>query len=235
MSDRYAVVTPSPIRKVIAARMTESVTTVPHFRAVAEIEVDRLLAARARLKEMRPAAAVSLNDLIVKACGHALIAVPEVNSQWVDGRILRFHSADIAVAIALADGLVMPVVRDVQAKPVWSIAREIRDFAERAARRALQMEELQGGSFAVSNLGMFGVEQFDAIISPPQCAILAVGAARRRCLADDDGRMRVASTIRVTLSADHRAIDGATSARFLAQLRRHMEDPASLLPEENEP
>lgn len=227
MPDAYTVIALSPLRRAIANRMAEAKRTIPHFRLVSEIEIDALIEWRKRLQSQDPAASLSLNDVFIKACGAALMDVPAINAQWLDGEIHQYRSADIAVVTAIEGGLSTPIVRGVEGKTVHEISREVKELAARAARNALKMSEVFGGSFSISNLGMYGVDQFDAIINPPQCAMLAVGRARRELVVAADGATRVASILRATLSVDHRAIDGATGAQFLAALRRHMEDPES--------
>jgi pyruvate dehydrogenase E2 component (dihydrolipoamide acetyltransferase) len=228
MSEDYLVRPLSPMRRVIAARMSEAKRTIPHFRLTAEIEVDALLVRRTELRQLRPGSALSLNDLLIKACAQALMDVPEVNVQWADNELHQFASADISIVTAVEGGLTTPIVRKAEAKSVWQISSEVKELAARASRNELRMEEILGGSFSMSNLGMYGVDEFDAIINPPQCAILAIGAARPRCVASRDLEPRVATVMRVTLSADHRAIDGVVGARFLAALKRRIEAPLQI-------
>lgn len=216
------------MRKVIAARMVDAAQTIPHFRLTIDVEVDALLKIR---KDLRAAnsGAPSVNDFLVKACAGALIEVPALNIQYVDGEIHQFASADISVVMALEGGLSAPIVRGADRKSVWEIAQEVRDLGARAAKNGLKVQEVLGGSFSISNLGMHGIDQFDAIINPPQCAILAVGQARPRVTADSNQQVRVATVIKATLSVDHRAADGALGAAFLASLRRRLENPQQLL------
>lgn len=228
MNEEYVVRPLSPMRRVIAARMTEAKRTIPHFRLTAEIEVDALLAQRTALRESRPGSALSLNDLVIKACAQALMDVPEVNVQWADNELHQFASADISIVTAVEGGLATPIVRKAEGKSVWQISSEVKELTARAARNELRMQEILGGSFSISNLGMYGVDEFDAVINPPQCAILAVGAARSRCVVSRDLTPRVATVMRATLSADHRAIDGVVGARFLAALRTRVETPLQI-------
>jgi pyruvate dehydrogenase E2 component (dihydrolipoamide acetyltransferase) len=225
MNEDYRVTPLSPMRRVIAARMSEAKRTIPHFRLTTEIEVDAVLARRTELRQARPGIALSLNDLLIKACAEALMDVPEVNVQWADNELHQFASADISIVTAVEGGLATPIVRKAEAKSVWQISSEVKELAARASRNELRMEEILGGSFSMSNLGMYGVDEFDAIINPPQCAILAIGAARPRCVASRDLEPRVATVMRVTLSADHRAIDGVVGARFLVALKSRIEAP----------
>jgi pyruvate dehydrogenase E2 component (dihydrolipoamide acetyltransferase) len=218
----------SPMRRMIAARTAEAKQTIPHFRLCEDIEVDVLSAHRQSLAARWPGESVSLNDVLVKACAGALVEVPALNIQWVEGEIHRMESVDIAVIVALEDGLSTPIVRRAHEKSVREIAAEIKALSGRARALKLKTHEILGGSFSISNLGMYGVPEFDAIINPPQCAILAVGAARATLLPASDHSIRVASRMRVTLSCDHRAVDGATGAAFLASLKRRLEDAAAL-------
>ena len=228
MSEHYLVRPLSPMRKIIAARMSEAKRTIPHFRLTAEIEVDALLARRTELHQARPGISLSLNDLLIKACAQALMEVPEVNVQWADTELHEFASADISIVTAVEGGLATPIIRSAEAKSVWEIAAELKTLTTRAARNELKMQEVLGGSFSISNLGMYGVDEFDAVINPPQCAILAVGAAKSRCGVSRDLAPRVATVMRVTLSADHRAIDGVAGARFLAALKTRIETPLQI-------
>jgi pyruvate dehydrogenase E2 component (dihydrolipoamide acetyltransferase) len=225
MSEDYLVRPLSPMRRVIAARMREAKRTIPHFRLTAEIEVDALLVRRTELRQARAGIALSLNDLLIKACAQALMDVPEVNIQWADKELHQFPSADISIVTAVEGGLATPIVRKAEAKSVWQISSEVKELAARAARNLLKMEEILGGSFSISNLGMYGVDEFDAVINPPQCAILALGVAKARCVVSRDLEPRVATVMRATLSADHRAIDGVAGARFLAALKSRIEAP----------
>jgi len=229
MGEHYTVRPLSAMRRVIAARMQEAYSTIPHFRASADVEVGPLLALRSELRQMNPSVSLSLNDLLVKASAQALMDVPEVNIQWSDGELHQFVNADIAIVVAVKGGLVTPIVRAANLKSIREISVQARDLTARAARNELKMEEITGGSFSISNLGMHGVDQFDAIINPPQCAILAVGSAKPRCLAGPNGQVRVGTVMRATVSADHRAIDGVTVARFLTALRTRIEQPSKLV------
>lgn len=226
MAEAYTVVPLSPLRRAIAHRMSEAKRTIPHFRLVCEIELDALIEWRKGLQAQSPATGLSLNDVFIKACAAALMDVPAVNAQWSEGEIHQYRSADIAVVTAIEGGLSTPIVRSAESKSIWEISREVKELTARAARNALKMSEVFAGSFSISNLGMYGIDQFDAIINPPQCAILAVGRAKRQLVAAESGS-RVATILRATLSVDHRAIDGAVGAQFLEALRGHMEQPHS--------
>lgn len=208
----------TPMRRAIARRLTEAKQQIPHFYVRRRVRADRLLGRRAAVAEPRP----SVNDLLLEAVAQALIEVPEVNIQVHGTEIHRFSSADIAVAVATERGLLTPVVRGADRMPLDTLSATIARLAERARAGRLEAAEFEGGSFTVSNLGPFGVEQFDAIINPPQGAILAVGAARPEPV-DDAGAIRIVPVIHLSLSCDHRAIDGADAARFLAAVARRIE------------
>lgn len=226
MTAAYSVTPLSPLRKIIAARMVEAKRAIPHFRVGMDVEVDALMQLRRDLRNRGPESEVSLNDLLIKACAAALMAVPEVNIQLVDNEIRQYRTADISVVTALeGGGLSTPIVQSAQSKSVWEIACEVKSLTTRAARNVLRMDEIFGGSFSISNLGRYGVDEFDAIINSPQCAILAIARARPRLVASDDGATRVATVLRATLSVDHRALDGAIAARFLSAFRDQAQQP----------
>lgn len=216
------------MRRTIATRLQTSKREAPHFRVQVDVEVDALLAVGTQLNQQYSEAKVSLNDLLVKASACALAAVPGVNVQFDGDTVQHYADADIAVAVALDEGLITPIVRAANHKGVLAISNEIRDLATRAKVGSLQPEEFQGGTFSISNLGMFGVDRFDAIINSPQGAILAVGAAGERPVVRH-GELTVATVMTLTLSCDHRIIDGALAARFLAALRAFLETPATML------
>ena len=223
----YKIVPLTPLRKIIAARMTEAKQTIPHYRISMDIEVDALLALRKQINADQPDKKVSLNDFIIKACANALMEYPEINAQFVDNEIHQYPQADISVVIAIDGGLSTPVIRKANTKTVREIAAEIKDLATRATNGQLKMEEILGGSFSISNLGMYGVDQFDAIINPPQCAILAIGCAEPQAVVKA-GALTTAAIMRLSLSLDHRTIDGATGAQFLSVLRDQVQHPQSL-------
>ena len=225
----YTEVPHTRLRRLIAARLTESVQTAPHFYLRASVRADRLLALRAELNAGAAGAAkVSVNDLVVKAVGAAHLQVPELNVTWGPDAVRSYASVDVAVAVATESGLVTPVVRGVPDLSVTAVARTVRDLAERARAGRLQQHELEGGTITVTNLGMHGTEEFAAIINPPQASILAVGAAREEPVVVD-GRLEVGSVLRLTLSVDHRPVDGVTGARWLAALVDLLEHPARVL------
>jgi pyruvate dehydrogenase E2 component (dihydrolipoamide acetyltransferase) len=217
----------TPMRKAIARRLTESKTTVPHFYVTAHTRVDRLLALRAEVNEAADRK-VSVNDFVLKAVAGALIDVPAANAIWGGDHIQTFGQADIAVAVAVEGGLLTPVIRGVDGMGLIEVAAAVADAAERARAGKLRQDELEGGSFSVSNLGMYGVDEFSAILNPPQSGILAVSAAKQQPVVDD-GQLAVGTVMSVTLSADHRVIDGAVAAEWMAAFVRRIENPVSVL------
>jgi len=218
------------MRKTIAARLTEAKQSIPHFYLRRDIELDTLLALRktmnARLADQ--GVKLSVNDFIIKACAQALIRVPAANAVWAGDRVLQFKAADVAVAVAIEGGLFTPVIRDAEAKGLATLSAEMKDLAARARERKLAPHEYQGGAFAISNLGMFGIDNFDAVINPPHASILAVGAGVEKPVAEG-GEIRVATMMSVTLSVDHRVIDGALGARFLDAIKANLEEPTMML------
>lgn len=223
----YTEIPHSSMRRAIARRLTESKSTVPHFYLRADCTVDKLLQARSDVNEAL-GIKTSVNDWVVKAVAHALMAVPSANVVWSDKSMWQFSQADISVAVATEGGLYTPVLRGVERMTIPEINARIRDLAERARQGSLKQDEIEGGSFAVTNLGMFGTEEFSAILNPPQSGILAVGAAREKAVVVD-GELAVANVMTVTLSADHRAVDGALAAQWMAAFTRAIEHPLSLL------
>jgi pyruvate dehydrogenase E2 component (dihydrolipoamide acetyltransferase) len=217
------VVPHTPMRRAIARRLTESKTTIPHFYMAAECVVDELLELRKRINETAPVK-ISVNDFVIMAVAAAFRDVPEANVTWSDEGLVEHGSVDISIAVATEGGLVTPVLRGVDGKRLSDIAHESQDLAQRARDRRLRQEELEGGTFSVSNLGMYGTLEFSAIINPPQSGILAVGAAKQQPVAAD-GAVTVATVMRCTLSVDHRAIDGALAARWLAAFTTRLEHP----------
>ncbi len=215
------------MRRAVAARLTASKQDVPHFYLRRTAVIDELLALRGKLNEVAPRK-ISVNDLVVKAAACAHEAVPEANVIWSGEYLLKFATADIAVAVASERGLVTPVLRDAAAAAPGVIARRIKAYAERADAGTLRQDELEGGSLTVTNLGMYGVDEFSAIINPPQSMILAVGAGRPEPVVID-GELDVATRLPLTLSVDHRAIDGALAARWMAALVDALEQPLRLL------
>lgn len=226
-SSSYVTVPHSGMRRAIARRLTESKSTVPHFYVTADCKVDSLLELRKRINESSPVK-ISVNDIVVKAVASALMDVPEANVIWNPEAMHKFESADIAVAVATDGGLLTPVIRGVEKRQLSNLSMEIAELAGRARAGKLRQEELEGGSFAVTNLGMFGTKEFTAILNPPQSGILAVGAAAPRAIVED-GQIVIANVMTVTLSADHRAVDGALAAQWLAAFVKRIENPLSML------
>ncbi len=223
----YTEIPHSSMRRAIARRLTESKSTVPHFYLKADCVVDKLLQARLDVNEAL-GIKTSVNDWVVKAVAHALMAVPAANVVWSDTSMRQFSQADISVAVATEGGLYTPVLRGVERMAIPEINERIRSLADRARQGSLKQDDIEGGSFAVTNLGMFGTEEFSAILNPPQSGILAVGAAREKAVVVD-GELAVASVMTVTLSADHRAVDGALAAQWIVAFKRAIEHPLSLL------
>lgn len=220
------------MRATIAARLTDSKTTIPHFYLDADCRLDALLACRRDANAMRAdgdRARISLNDFLIKACAMALKDVPQANASWAGDTIIRYSSADISFAVAIEGGLVTPVIRDAAARTVSDISGEATSLAERAREGKLAPDAYKGGSFSISNLGMFGVKSFAAIINPPQSMILAVGEARRIFVPDDDDQPVAATVLSVTLSCDHRVVDGVVGAEWLQRFKMYVENPLALL------
>lgn len=216
------------MRRTIARRLTESTQTVPHYYLTIDIDAEPLWQARQSINAELDNEKVSLNDLLIKACAVALRRYPAVNSSWVDGNIHRHQVVDMSVAVAVPDGLMTPVVRDADRKGVLEIAREVRELATRAKDKRLQVEEMTGGTFSISNLGMYGIEEFTAVINPPEGAILAVGTLREEPIVKEH-TVAIGRRMRMTMSCDHRIIDGAVGAEFLALLKRILESPFKML------
>ncbi len=219
------------MRRTIAARLTEAKSTIPHFYLRRDIELDALMAFRAELNGAleKRGVKLSVNDFVIKACAAALIQVPDCNAVWAGDRILKFSRADVAVAVAIDGGLITPVLRSADMKSLSALSGEMKTLAGKARDRKLQPQEYQGGSFAISNLGMFGIENFDAVINPPHGSILAVGAGVKKPVVGSDGQIKVATVMSVTLSVDHRVIDGALGAQFLEAVKTNLENPMALL------
>ncbi len=218
----------NPMRRVIARRLTESKQTVPHFYLTIDCEIDELLKIRKELNAKSDAYRISVNDFVIRAAALALRRVPAANASWSDEAILQWDTVDIAVAVALDDGLITPIVKQADRKGLAAIAAETKDLATRARAGKLRLDEFQGGTFSISNLGMYGVREFAAVINPPQGGILAVGAGEQRPVVRD-GALAVATVMSCTLSCDHRAVDGAVGAQFLAAFKKLVEDPLTML------
>jgi pyruvate dehydrogenase E2 component (dihydrolipoamide acetyltransferase) len=216
------------IRKTIARRLAESNGPVPTFFLTAEYDATRAAEMRAQLAEMGDQYKVSFNDIVIKGVALALAEHPEVNAHWLNDKIRHFNRIHVAMAVAVEDGLITPVLFDADRLSLWEISEKARDLAGRARERKLMPEEYTGATFTVSNLGMFGIDQFTAIINPPEAGILAIGGVEQKPVVID-GRLEVRERMRVTMSCDHRAVDGATGARFLQTVRRYIENPLGLI------
>ncbi|AUQ70639.1 pyruvate dehydrogenase complex dihydrolipoamide acetyltransferase [Phaeobacter inhibens] len=219
------------MRKTIAARLTEAKQTVPHFYLRRDIQLDALLKFRGELNKQLEGRGVklSVNDFIIKACALALQAVPDANAVWAGDRVLKMEASDVAVAVAIEGGLFTPVLQNSDTKSLSTLSTEMKDLAKRARDRKLAPHEYQGGSFAISNLGMFGIDNFDAIVNPPHAGILAVGAGVKKPVVGADGELAVATVMSVTMSVDHRVIDGALGAELLNAIKDNLENPMMML------
>ncbi len=227
----FTEVTLDSMRKIIAARLSEAKQTIPHFYLRRDIKMDALIKLRGEMNQGLAARGIklSLNDYIIKACAMALQDVPDCNAVWAGDRILKLKPSDVAVAVAIEGGLFTPVLKDADKKTLSTLSTEMKDLATRARSRKLAPHEYQGGSFAISNLGMFGISNFDAVINPPHGSILAVGAGQKKPIIGDAGEIEAATIMSVTLSVDHRVIDGALGAQFLTAVKTYLEDPISML------
>jgi pyruvate dehydrogenase E2 component (dihydrolipoamide acetyltransferase) len=225
----YELLPLSSMRRTIARRLTEAKQQVPHFYLTIDCVIDRLLELRAELeKRGAEGMKLSVNDFVIKAAALALRKVPAANASWSEDGILRWQSIDICVAVAIEDGLITPIVKNADQKGLAQISAEMKDLAERARAGKLKLAEFQGGTFSISNLGMYGVKQFEAVINPPQGCILAVGRGEQRPVVRD-GALAVATVMSCTLSVDHRVVDGATAAQFLAEFKTLVEEPLTML------
>ncbi len=234
----YEIVPHDSMRKIIARRLVEAKTTIPHFYLTMDCRIDKLLALRADINAAAPMKKteageaplykLSVNDLVIKAMAMALKAVPDANVTWTSEGMLKHKSADVGVAVSIPGGLITPIVRNADTKTLSQISNEMKDLAARARKRKLKPEEYQGGSTAISNLGMFGVKDFAAVINPPHATILAVGAGEKRAIVEK-GEITIATLMTVTMSTDHRAVDGALGAELLAAFKRYIEAPAAML------
>ncbi|MVA97717.1 pyruvate dehydrogenase complex dihydrolipoamide acetyltransferase [Nitratireductor sp. CAU 1489] len=234
----YELVPHDNMRKTIARRLVEAKSTIPHFYLTIDCDIDALLALRKQLNDAapkvktdkgeEPAYKLSVNDMVIKAMALALKAVPEANVSWTDANMVKHSHADVGVAVSIPGGLITPIVRQAEQKTLSTISNEMKDMATRARNRKLKPEEYQGGTTAVSNLGMFGIKDFSAVINPPHATILAVGAGEQRAVVKD-GAVAVATIMSATLSTDHRAVDGALGAELLAAFKGFVENPMSML------
>ncbi|SDW49151.1 pyruvate dehydrogenase complex dihydrolipoamide acetyltransferase [Roseicitreum antarcticum] len=219
------------MRRTVAARLTEAKQTIPHFYLRRDVQLDALMKFRAQLNAQLEGRGVklSVNDFIIKACAMALQAVPDCNAVWAGDRILRLKPSDVAVAVAVEGGLFTPVLKDAHLKSLSALSAQMKDMAGRARTKKLAPQEYTGGSMAISNLGMFGIENFDAVINPPHGSILAVGAGLKKPVVGKDGELTVATVMSMTLSVDHRVIDGALGAEFLKEVVAYLENPMTML------
>ncbi|XHB99190.1 pyruvate dehydrogenase complex dihydrolipoamide acetyltransferase [Nitratireductor sp. ac15] len=234
----YELIPHDSMRKTIARRLVEAKSTVPHFYLTLDCEIDALLALRKQLNEAapkvktedgeKPAYKLSVNDMVIKAHAKALAMVPEANVSWTESAMVKHKNADVGVAVSIPGGLITPIIRRADEKTLSAISNEMKDLAARARSRKLKAEEYQGGNTAVSNLGMFGIKDFAAVINPPHATILAVGAGEQRAVVKD-GEVKVATVMSVTLSTDHRAVDGALGAELLAAFKQVIENPLTML------
>lgn len=235
-SQEYHEIKNNNIRKIIAKRLTESKQNIPHFYLNAEFNIDRLIEMRLSLNEAAEIEAkggnaaykISLNDLIIKASALALKKVPQANSSWSDDAMLLYNNVDVAVAVAIDSGLITPIIRNADQKSIVTISNEMKILAKKARENKLQPEEFQGGSFSISNLGMYGIDNFNAIINPPQSCILAVGRGVEKPIVKN-GQIKIANMVNITLSCDHRLVDGVVGAEFLKALRLYIENPVLML------
>ena len=234
----YELVPHDNMRKTIARRLVEAKSTIPHFYLTLDCELDALLALRKQLNDAAPvrktdkgdvpAYKLSVNDMIIKAMALALRDVPAANASWTEGAMVMHKHSDVGVAVSIPGGLITPIVRRAEEKSLSAISNEMKDLAGRAKNRKLKPEEYQGGTTAVSNLGMFGIKDFAAVINPPHATILAVGAGEERAVVKN-GEIRIANVMSVTLSTDHRAVDGALGAELLGAFKRYIENPMAML------
>jgi pyruvate dehydrogenase E2 component (dihydrolipoamide acetyltransferase) len=231
----HKLVPHNSMRKIIAKRLSEATATIPHFYVSMDIEIDAMIALLAQLNAKSPpkdapgSYLVTINDMVIKAAAATLRKVPAVNASWTDDSMVLYDDVDISVAVSIPDGLITPIIRQADAKGLATISREMKDLAGRARAGKLKPEEFQGGSFSISNMGMFGVSAFTAIINPPQSAILAVAAGKKRPIVNKDGELAVATVMTCTLSVDHRVADGALGATWMRTFKQVVEDPLSLL------
>ena len=224
----YKLVPNNGIRKVVARRLSEAKQTIPHFYLSVDIELDALLNVRKELNDSAQGYKISVNDFVIKATGVALVKYPAANVSWTDDNIVQYERADVSVAVATPNGLITPIIKDAANKSLKDISNEMKELAAKAKDGKLKPQEFQGGTISVSNLGMFGVREFAAIVNPPQGAILAIGAGEQRAVIKD-GQVKAATVMTVTMSTDHRCIDGAIGAEYLQVFKKLIESPMSLI------
>ena len=226
----YSEIPNNNIKKITAQRLQEAKQLVPHFYLTVELQIDGLLEARRQINDVADGAyKLSVNDFVVKACALALRAYPQANVSWTEEGILQYEDVDVSVAVATPNGLMTPIVKSADQMNIKDVSLTIKDLASRAKDGKLKPEEFQGGTFTVSNLGMFGIKEFGAIINPPQSCILAVGAGEKKPYVDANGEIAVGTFMHCTLSVDHRSVDGAVGAEYLQILKKHIENPAAML------
>ncbi|OAM03798.1 MAG: branched-chain alpha-keto acid dehydrogenase subunit E2 [Wolbachia endosymbiont of Dactylopius coccus] len=218
----------SNMRQVIAKRLVESKQNIPHFYLTVDCHVDKLISLKNEVNSANENNKVTINDLIIKAVAFSMKKFPDINSSWIDTKIVKYSNIDISIAVALEDGLITPIVKNADEKSVLSISKEVKDLVNRARSGKLRPEEFQGGGFTISNLGMFGIKTFSAIINPPQSCIMAVGASKKQPVVISE-KIEIAEVMTVTLSVDHRAVDGALGAKFLNAFKYYIENPTVML------
>jgi len=224
----YIEIPHTGMRRTIARRMVESKQNVPHFNLTVDCEIDALLKMRAELNDKSDAYKISVNDFVIRAASLTMRKVPRANASWSDEAILQWQAVDCAVAVALPDGLITPIIKNADQKGLATIANEMKDLASRAKSGKLKLEEFQGGTFSISNLGMYGIKDFNAVINPPHGVILAVGAGEQRAIVKN-GALAIATIMSCTLSCDHRVVDGAVGAQWIAAFKKMIEDPLTML------
>lgn len=218
----------SNMRQIIAQRLVESKQTIPHFYLTIDCKIDKLILLKNEINSAIENSKVTINDLVIKAVAMSMKKFPDINSSWIDNKILKYSSVDVSVAVALDDGLITPIIKNADEKSILSISKEIKELASRARLGKLKPEEFQGGGLTVSNLGMFGIKAFSAIINPPQSCIIAIGASEKRPIVINE-KIEILEMMTVTLSVDHRAVDGALSAKFLNTFKLYMENPLLMI------
>jgi pyruvate dehydrogenase E2 component (dihydrolipoamide acetyltransferase) len=226
--NEYTAVPNTNIRKIIASRLLESKQTVPHFYLSIDCNIDKLMYIRKELNESTDKFKLSINDFVIKAVALALAEVPEANASWTEDAILQYNNVDVSVAVALEDGLITPIIHNADQKPIAQVSNDMKSLAKRARSTGLRPEEFQGGGFSISNLGMYGINNFKAIVNPPQACILAIGASNKRPIVMND-EVTIATIMDVSLSCDHRVVDGAVGAKFLTSFKKFMENPLRML------
>jgi pyruvate dehydrogenase E2 component (dihydrolipoamide acetyltransferase) len=224
----YKIITNNNIRRVIAKRLVESKQTIPHFYLSIECNIDKLLYLREEINIDAQGFKVSINDLVIKAVSMALAEVPEANASWTEEAILQYNNVDISVAVAIDGGLITPIIRNANQKSVIDISNEMKTLAKKARENSLRPEEFQGGGFSISNLGMYGIKQFQAIVNPPQSCIMAVGTSNKRPVVIND-QITIATIMDISISCDHRVVDGAVGAKFLSSFKKFIEHPIRMI------